>query len=117
MPPIPRTSRPALPGKSAPEKGERLQNALSQRGVASRRHAADMIANGEVSVNGKVVTEPGFRVHTDSDNIRVRGESLPRETERLRTILLYKPQGLLCSADNSLTSDRSSDQKREGFFV
>ena len=101
MPPIPITPRPAWPGKAAPEKGERLQNALSQRGVASRRHAADMIANGEVSVNGEVVTEPGFRVHPGNDDIRVRGESLPRETERLRTILLYKPQGLLCSADNS----------------
>jgi len=101
MPPIPRSSRPAPPDKAAAATGERLQNVLSHRGVASRRHAADMIANGEVSVNGGVVTEPGFRVHPGSDNIRVRGVSLPRETERLRTILLYKPQGLLCSADNS----------------
>lgn len=101
MPPIPHTSRPELPGKAAPEKGERLQNVLSHRGVASRRHASDMIANGDVSVNGKVVTEPGFRVHPDNDDIRVRGEPLPREPERLRTILLYKPKGLLCSADTS----------------
>ncbi len=81
--------------------GERLQNVLSHRGVASRRHAAEMIETGQVAVNGTVVTEPGFRVKPDTDEIRVRGERLPKETERLRTILLYKPQGLICTADNS----------------
>ncbi|MEI7900972.1 MAG: pseudouridine synthase [bacterium] len=81
--------------------GERLQNVLSHRGVASRRHAADMIANGEVTVNGAVITEPGSRVNPDTDDIRVRGERLQKETERLRTILLYKPQGLICAADSA----------------
>ena len=83
------------------ESGERLQNVLSHRGVASRRHAADMIANGEVTVNGAVITEPGLRVNPDTDEIRVRGERLSTQTERLRTILLYKPQGLICAADNT----------------
>ena len=41
---------------------ERLQNVLSHRGVASRRHAAEMIASGRVTVDGRVVTEPGLRV-------------------------------------------------------
>lgn len=90
---------PASPAKS--EAGERLQNVLSHRGVASRRHAADMIARGEVTVNGAVVTEPGFRVDSQTDQIQVRGELLPRETERLRTILLYKPRGIICGADSS----------------
>ena len=74
---------------------------LSHRGVASRRHAADMIAAGEVIVNGKSVFEPGFRVDPEKDDICVRGELLPKQTERTRTILLYKPRGLICSADNS----------------
>ncbi len=81
--------------------GERLQNVLSHRGVASRRHAAELIAAGDVSVNGEVVTEPGRRVNPSADDIRVRGEPLSKETERLRTILLYKPRGIICSADNS----------------
>jgi pseudouridine synthase len=95
-------TRPRLaptPQKTA--EGERLQNVLSHRGVASRRHAADMIANGEVTVNGTMITEPGFRVDSQRDDIRVRGERLSKETERQRTILLYKPQGLICAADNS----------------
>ncbi len=100
MSPYPNTPRPS-PKPQKEEPGERLQNVLSHRGVASRRHAADMIANGEVTVNGTLVTEPGFRVNPDMDEIRVRGERLAKETERLRTILLYKPQGLICAADNA----------------
>lgn len=95
------TSQPAPQKKTDHAEGERLQNVLSHRGVASRRHAADMIAAGEVSVNGQPVYEPGFRVRSGRDDISVRGELLPKETERHRTILLYKPRGLICSADNS----------------
>ena len=103
------------PQKSAPSSaGERLQNMLSHRGVASRRHAADMIAAGEVTVNGAVVTEPGFRVSPDKDDIRVRGELLAKETERPRTILLYKPCGLICSAD-TVHGDTVCDLIREHF--
>lgn len=96
-----------LPPDDAPQKtdgadtGERLQNILSHRGVASRRHAADMIAAGDVTVNGQPVYEPGFRVFPDRDTICVRGKTLPAETEPHRTVLLYKPRGLLCSADNT----------------
>lgn len=95
------TSQPAPQKKTDHDEGERLQNVLSHRGVASRRHAADMIAAGEVCVNGQPVYEPGFRVRPGKDDISVRGELLPKETERRRTILLYKPRGLICSADNS----------------
>ena len=94
-------STPAPQNDGEDAKGERLQNMLSHRGVASRRHAADMIAAGEVIVNGKSVFEPGFRVDPEKDDICVRGELLPKQTERTRTILLYKPRGLICSADNS----------------
>lgn len=99
------SNRPARPdtGKNerARPEGERLQNVLARRGVASRRHAADMIANGEVTVNGNVILEPGARVDPARDDIRVRGKRLAKSTEALRTVLLYKPRGLICSADNS----------------
>ncbi len=81
--------------------GERLQNVLSHRGVASRRHAADLIAAGAVTVNGRTIYEPGARVQPERDEIRVQGERLSRATERPRTILLYKPCGIICSADSS----------------
>ena len=81
--------------------GERLQNILSHRGVASRRHAADMIEQGLVTVNGTLVTEPGFRVNPETDEIVASGVRLNKATEPLRTVLLYKPRGIISSADNS----------------
>lgn len=42
-------------------RGERLQKILSAAGVASRRKAEELILEGRVQVNGKVVTELGTR--------------------------------------------------------
>lgn len=81
--------------------GERLQNILAQRGIASRRHAAEMIQAGQVTVNGELVYEPGRRVNIATDTITVDGKELAKEVERRRTILMYKPVGLICSADSS----------------
>ncbi len=86
---------------SADKEGERLQNAVARRGIASRRGAAEIIKAGEVSVNGSRILEPGFRIDPARDTIHVRGKKLPVEQEERRTILLYKPRGLICSADNS----------------
>ena len=84
-----------------PEVGERLQNVLARRGVASRRHAAEIIEQGDVTVDDVRVTEPGFRVNPETAEIRVQGRLLARREEKHRTILLYKPCGLICGADNS----------------
>ena len=81
--------------------GERLQNYLSHRGVASRRHAAEMIAAGQVSVNGQVITEPGTKVTPGKDTVKVNGRKIDAAIEELHTVLLYKPAGLICGADNS----------------
>ena len=84
----------------APE-GDRLQNVLSHRGIASRRHAADMILMGEVTVNGQAVYEPGLRVNPQTDEICVQGRRLAKQAETPRTILLYKPRGLISGADSA----------------
>ena len=52
---------------------ERLQKLIAVAGVASRRHAEELIAAGLVSVNGKVVTEQGTRADPERDHIKVRG--------------------------------------------
>jgi 23S rRNA pseudouridine2605 synthase len=112
------SNRPALPetlkNERAQPEGERLQNVLARRGIASRRHAAEIIASGEVTVNGDVIVEPGARVDPAQDDIRVRGKRLPKSTETLRTVLLYKPRGLICSADNS-RGDTVCDLMRQHF--
>lgn len=85
----------------SPERAERLQNILARRGVASRRHAADMIRAGTVRVNGKVIREPGWRADAAADRILVAGEPLAAEAPKLRTILMNKPPGAICSADRT----------------
>ena len=79
----------------------RLQVLLAHSGVCSRRHAAAWIEAGRVTVNGDVVTEPGLRIEPGAV-VAVDGVPLPASGhEPLRTILLYKPRGLICSADAS----------------
>ncbi|MCR5414366.1 MAG: rRNA pseudouridine synthase [Kiritimatiellae bacterium] len=73
---------------------ERLQNILSHAGVASRRHAAELIEAGRVTVDGLVVKEAGARFDPGSVKVAVDGSPVVRE-ERKRTIVLYKPAGVL----------------------
>ena len=75
---------------------ERLQNVLAHAGVASRRGAAAIIESGRVTVDGIVVKEPGARVDPSSASISVDGRRLSAAEPR-RTIMLYKPVGVLSS--------------------
>jgi pseudouridine synthase len=79
---------------------ERLQKLIAAAGVASRRHAEELIAAGEVSVNGEVVREPGTKADPDRDHIKVRGRLInPLLAGREKVyVLLYKPRGYLSSA-------------------
>ena len=70
--------------------GERLQKYLAHAGIASRRHAEELIEVGVVSVNGVIVRELGVRVNPASDEVRVRGR-LVRPTAKHLYILLNKP--------------------------
>ena len=73
---------------------ERLQNVLARAGVASRRASAALIEEGAVTVDGLVVREPGARIDPARVAIRVRGRALETASRR-RTIVLYKPVGVL----------------------
>lgn len=75
---------------------ERLQNVLAHAGVSSRRGAAAIIESGRVTVDGIVVKEPGARVDPASASISVDGRPLSAP-EPKRTIMLYKPVGVLSS--------------------
>jgi 23S rRNA pseudouridine2605 synthase len=82
---------------------QRLQKILSQAGVASRRAAERLIAEGRVSLNGKTVQEMGTKADAEVDDIRVDGRRL-HAPERKRYILLNKPAGYV--------STRSDPQRR-----
>jgi 23S rRNA pseudouridine2605 synthase len=77
-----------------PAKLERLQKILAQSGVASRRKAEEMIEQGRVQVNGKVVTALGTKADAGRDHIRVDGKLL-QGAERLRYFVLNKPRGFV----------------------
>ena len=72
---------------------ERLQNILAHAGVASRRAAAALVESGVVTVDGLVVKEPGARFDAGVE-IKVNGKRIAAE-ETHRTIVLYKPVGVL----------------------
>jgi pseudouridine synthase len=80
----------------------RLQKILSQAGVASRRAAEKLMAEGRVSVNGTTVFELGTKADPARDDIRVDGRRI-RPAERQRYILLNKPRGFVTTR---------SDEKR-----
>jgi 23S rRNA pseudouridine2605 synthase len=79
---------------------ERLQKLIAQAGIASRRQAEEMIADGQVSVNGQIVREPGTKADPASDHIKVNGRLINSKLERRENvyILLSKPKGYLSSA-------------------
>lgn len=76
---------------------ERLQKVMSEFGVASRRKAEEMIADGRVKVNGCLVTEPGIKVDKDKDVIEVDGKII-KGSESKVYVLLNKPVGYITSA-------------------
>ncbi len=64
------------PAPQPPAKLERLQKILAQAGVASRRHAEELITGGQVEINGQVVTTLGTKADAGRDHIRVNGKLL-----------------------------------------
>lgn len=72
--------------------GDRLQRVLAARGVASRRKSEDLIRDGRVMVDGKVVTELGTRVHPNA-SIKVDGKVV--RTQPYRYVVLNKPSGFI----------------------
>ncbi|MFJ5715684.1 23S rRNA pseudouridine(2605) synthase RluB [Neobacillus sp. NPDC093127] len=76
---------------------ERLQKVIAQAGIASRRKAEELIKDGRVKVNGKVVKELGVKV-TSSDKIEVN--EIQIEKEEPVYFLLYKPKGVISSVSD-----------------
>ncbi len=77
---------------------ERLQKVLAARGVASRRAAEELILEGRVSVDGRVVTELGTKVDPTRAEIRVGGRVLKQP--RAIYLVLNKPRGYITTASD-----------------
>ncbi len=78
---------------------ERLQKILAQAGIASRRHAEEMILAGRVRVNGRVVNQLGAQVDPERDKVLVDNQLVALETKAY--FLLHKPKGYISDRDET----------------
>lgn len=78
---------------------ERLQKYIANSGYASRRKAEELIANGKVKVDGKVVTELGVKV-SGNETIVIEGNVLSKEDKVY--YLLNKPRGIISSSKDEV---------------
>ena len=75
---------------------KRLSKALAAAGIASRRHAEELIAEGRVTVNGSKATLPQTLIDWSSDRISFDGKVVSGEEKKLY-YMLNKPKGFICS--------------------
>jgi 23S rRNA pseudouridine2605 synthase len=73
----------------------RLNKYLSECGIASRRKSDELINDGRVSVNGRLVLELGTKINTDTDEVFIDGEKLRSQNKVY--YLLNKPKGVITS--------------------
>jgi len=81
------------PSKATATAGERLQKVLARAGVGSRRACEELIQEGRVEIDGKVVTELGTRVDVASQKIRVDGEE--KGSHQQIYYMVNKPPGVV----------------------
>src|SRR5712691_1611544 len=79
------------------QEGERLARFLAHAGIASRRHAEELIAAGRVQVNCLTITTQGARVDPEHDKVSVDGKPVAAPARHVY-ILLHKPVGYVTTA-------------------
>jgi 23S rRNA pseudouridine2605 synthase len=110
----------------------RLQKYISERGIVSRRKAAELIRDGRVTVNGATVTIPGERFSYDNIEVAIDGKNITVDLPASRTIMIYKPRDYICSrseeqgvtvyelldkADRKLVTVGRLDKNSEGLLL
>ena len=73
----------------------RLNKYIAQAGVASRRKADELVANGNVKINGQTVRDMGVDVG-EEDQVEVNGRPI-KAAKKFVTIMLNKPKGFITS--------------------
>jgi len=82
-----------------PEVQERLQKLLAEAGVASRRKAEQLIQEGRVTVNGRIVTQLGTKVNPAVDDVRVDGQAVKISGHHVY-LMLNKPRGVVSAMED-----------------
>ena len=97
--------------REAPQ-GVRLQKILAEAGIASRRKAEELIAEGRVQVNGETVLELGTRADVAKDHIRVDGKLIQGIQEH-RYFMVNKPRGYVTTMSDPERRETVVDLLRE----
>ena len=90
----------------------RLNKLLAERGIASRRNADKLIADGLVQVNGKKVYELGVKVNPLDDRIVVDGKPIKQKNQTL-IIMFNKPRQVITSMNDPLERVTVADYMTE----
>ena len=97
----PFNKRPVKPSSSEPKKVDdgsmRLNRFIAHAGICSRREADTFITAGSVEVNGKVISEMGYKV-MPGDSVKFDGRLLT--PEKMEYILLNKPKNFLTTTED-----------------
>ena len=95
--PVAKNKKPVPPVQGSGDGLIRLNRFIAASGVCSRRDADEIIQKGEITVNGKTVTELGFKVKRD-DEVRYRNKLL--SAEKKVYIVLNKPKDYVTTTDD-----------------
>jgi 23S rRNA pseudouridine2605 synthase len=83
------------------EEGVRLQKVLAAAGLGSRRACEELIAQGRVEVDGRIVREQGMRIDPLRAVVRVDGERVPTAPDTV-VLALNKPRGVVTAMSDDL---------------
>ena len=86
----------------------RLQKYMAEAGIASRRNAEELILEGKVKVNGKIVDELGIKIVPNKDIVEYNGKKVVLEKEYVY-ILLNKPIGYVTTVKDQFNRDSILD--------
>ncbi|NDY57890.1 rRNA pseudouridine synthase, partial [Desulfovibrio sulfodismutans] len=89
------------PAHSDPAQGVRLNKALSQAGICSRRRADELILTGKVLVNGVLIHEPGVKIDPNRDTVVVNGQKAAFSPQKTHIYLVFhKPVQTVTTASD-----------------
>jgi len=77
---------------------KRINKFIAESGITSRRKAEELILQGRVSVNNKLVNELGYRINPDRDEVFIDGERI--KTKKNTYYLLNKPKGTISTTND-----------------
>ncbi|NTU97918.1 MAG: rRNA pseudouridine synthase [Chlorobiaceae bacterium] len=86
--------------KSNEEPGVRINRFIAMSGIASRRAADQLVTQGRVMVNGKVITTPGIRIDPVRDEVIVDGKLYAQPEARKVYILFNKPRNVITTSSD-----------------